>query len=932
MPQDTERQETQKGRPEQALDKQALAQLIQKITGKEFSPEEAEQAQQLISSLFGSGIKEQLTPIFSAQRGRRGEAQSYPVAKGEWGKELMQGVDKLPQFRDPQLQRNFQDFLDKVRDFEQKKLIGPFVLGEWGEGLNNLYEQAREKNDPGMAAIDKAIQNLDDLQKTRQFQSDELGNIYFQLLGDEIREMGKSLEGAEAVLERWISHIEDSNVYAHETVNENFFRKFQAAIGWLPSLEYPYVEVSGKEETGEKLDEEKKKAIIKTRKKELIDRYRFRIENHNMRIAMEHFEWREIMPQSQHMGSACILETFRTKNASVAFNLYQRYYERYRLVYGSPKIDDKVIGEAGVAKWRITPEAEYEIHKQVREELEKNFNFYGFETAKEAVTASRIGFNLFDASMRKAVHVARGQIKRVDMKQIEGYRMPELEPSFQSDPDEILANLYNPRQFKIDKWTNFGDPQRVLFEHMLNSLGNGDMDVGDQEFVNILQIVDYFSSGWRIKNLPGAMKARMIKAGIPESQTDAIIDSLATGLWLQMDSPTVARTSEKEPNKIDKKLGEAERRLRAVARFRPLELLKAYAVSVDPEGKKYSTGEKHDQFQNMLKNGDFNVGNIPIDNYVRLEEILGRYIYPIYDQNMLVIDQKTGKPTKDWKEYWSRIHGINIGNPAQPADAELIRKVVQEVNEQDPEKEQLTPEQIQGLYRKLQTFLLDSKTIADLRDNPHNSHLYHKTLYLDDAPLGMLEEEIDGIPKLSQKLFGTEGGRRDPYARIWGDTEAASRVVDGLFTAMKARDPETLVAAMKELAEPMVGYGGRVAFQKLAFNIATGWLELTKPDAVWGLLGLAGKVPWATSEGERLFGLSFPALDPKERRAAYEKIKSIYGNLFAEAGGKDLDKKIKKKLGIKDYQVAFYAARLIALLLLVTMLQETFKQMEEDEK
>lgn len=916
---------------------QAFLQVIKSLTGDKLTDEQVKELIQGAQSILSSGTRQEREEY---KRERATESQAYPVAMGKWKDALGKGLETQPQFKDPGLRDNLQLFLDSI---DQRDIVNPEALREWMDTLKNIRGTALQKNDPGIGQIDQVMENLA-VESTRlRVPHGEYGSVQLTLTGSEISKMQGSFEGAEEVFESWVSAIEASNIAAHETFNETNSHKFRTAMGWLPSIKYPFVKVNGEQNTNP--------IEIEKRKKQMIDQFRFRIENHNMRIAMSHVDWKEVDYQSQRMGSACIFEAFRIKKANIAFNLYQRYFERYRLVYG--KLEDQKddqdriikVGEKGVAKWRITPEAVEDIKQKVKTELRSSHKLYGFKDLEEAEVAARIGYNLFESSMRMAVHVGRGQISRKEMEQVKGYRNPYLEPPFQSDPDEILANLYNPKQFMIDKWTRFGDPQKEILKRIMSTLGDKDMDVGEQEFMNVLAIVDYFSSPWRIQNLYDAAKERIAEANgkkvgelkpTEEATIKEQLDTIGTGLWLQRESPYGA-TKETE---LKKKMEKAEKRLINAARFRPLELLRAYAVTINSEGEEYSTGERHAAFQKMLEKGELNVGQVKINNYVKLEEVLGRYIYPIYEKAARAPVTDMTKPATEWKaaegwrDYWKRIHGIDIANPKDEADKKLIRDIVSYINQQGiiPENEKLTAEELQALYGKVQGFMLDKQTIADLKTNRKHGHLYHKTLYMDDAPMGELEEEVEGLTTISKKLYEIEGGRRDPYSRMWGDSSAAAITMEHLMNAMTARDPHTLVSELKELANPLTGYAGRPPFQKLAFNVASGWTELTKADALWAWTGLANKVPWATSEGERLFGLSWPALDPKERRAIYEQIKVVFGDLKAEPGGKEIDAKVKARMGIRNHQVALFAVRMIALMFILTMLQETLKEMEEEDK
>lgn len=894
----------------------------------QMSPEQLNAAIDLLSQKMGRAQAQELT------KGQQRENVQYDISPEGLAKDILGPLSSN------QIPANLRPVFTEILDTDRSK-ITPKKLNDWLGRFSSEYIKIKDIDPASAELINEMMHRLAKVALSYSPGRDELGVMSFSLTGEEIQLLTSGLDGARTAFEGWVSAIEKTSFSSEEETNRTFYNRYSAAIGWLPLLAKKYTNVVINKEVV--TDPES----IRNAVDQLIKEYRARIHIHNMKWAIETNDWKIVQGVSSNMGSASLFEGFHIKNISTALNLYQRYFDRYRFAYG--KVKDKDL--KGVTLWRITPEAVALIKQEVKDELERNAQFYGITSDKadkkqaeeeiknEADRAANIGLNLFSTSMREGVHVARGLIARPDMEEVQGYdRSLRKEPSFQSDPNEILTNLYNPLQFGIEKWARFGEPQKAILNKILLFLGKGDMSTGRQEFNNLLSIVDYFSSGWRIENINQAIEDRMLAVAkknkgldLTDDEKKAIkkaikerVDTLATGLWLQWQNPFKQDDPKdilKHPEKRGENLRKGKERLKAVAQYRPLELLKAYSVTIDHEGKAYSTGEVQNKFQEWLKSGRLKtIKGLAIDNYVRLEEVLGRYIYPIYEQAM--------------QRGWDTIHGIDIGNAGNNEDQQLITKTVNKINEQGgfDGKQQLSVEDLQSIYNQLQEFLLKEETINDLATNPRQAYLYDRALYIDDAPLGKLEEKVNNeIIPISVKLFTMEGGRRDPYARMWGDTSNSAVVLEHGMNAMISRDPESLMKELHEAMAAQTGYAGRPPYIKFLYSIAEGWLKLAKADPLLAFVSLQNKLPFATSEFEKLFGLAAPSMAPQELRQLYEKMQLILGKPQDEPGGKDIDTRIKKGLGIEEYKIALAILCKVAFLIIIFMLKQQLEEMEKEE-
>ncbi|MBI2029004.1 hypothetical protein HYT02_01165 [Candidatus Gottesmanbacteria bacterium] len=920
--------------------------------------------------------------LVSAREGARERAPDYSVRapqirqleKGKIGEQLLGGIllDAVP--RDIKIEIERIISVD-LKDFDQAR-IEQLLRKPWSDDHSQLFQildhlkevigsgrqMVKNTDEVGaLSQLDAALNSVNEW--SRQLVSglgrNELGAVSFSLNGYEIGKIVSGLEGAREMFEVWVSAIEARDKMSHEDVNQGLLNRFWTAAAWFSTLDYTD-ERYGSKENVEKL------------KNALINEFRTRLELHNMKQAMANTEEQVIIQESMRIGSATIFEGFRISKAEIAVNLYQRLFERYRFRYGSveevwsekdfklvkriQKIegkdgfvkvydDDKkdfivVKGKEdddqlkaqylpkGVALDRITQAQLPEIRNAVQKELVTNYHMYGFSNKAEALTADKVGFNVFRASMRMAVHVSKARVNRAAMESDKGYRELRKENTFESDLDEVLVNQYNPWQYSIEKWYRMGRAKYAIFKRVMELMGDGDVEVGHQKVINALSIPDYFSSGWRIQTVFEALEKRLViseiakeksrlgKTELNGEETDrakkaakARMATLATGLKMQW-----------------KKEDEKKEAAGMVAKYRPLELVKAYAVNYNERGNPYSSGAQQKKFQDMLKTKKFDIAGIEIRDYIRLEEVLGKYIYPIYEKAMNPIDEHGHF---DWRS----LEGIDIANPKTEAHKAIINQVVSLVNENNPEY-RLEVDELKLLYRKVQEFVSSKDTIDDIVDNKRNDQMHHKTLFVDDAPLGAMEEQMinpDGIdlPKISKTFFETEGGRRDPYARMWGDTFTATQAQTHMWNAMDARDHAKLTEELAGVASTLVSYGGRDPYMYLSAHIGAGWLDFARADMTWGTIGLANKVPWATSKFERLFGLAAPAMSREEVKGVWERLKLGLGEYkYENETAEQVDKKMTGLLGLQKWKLGYSMLKSIALIALVAMMQAILKEQE----
>lgn len=776
----------------------------------------------------------------------------------------------------------------------------------------------------GLGAITRVTVTKDDLERIYAGLS-RYRNIEFTLSRDEMARILLDTTEARQVIEGWLTQIEEKEkYYTEEGENRVVKHKLDTALSWLDTIEY-HTEINKQRED-------------KKTKQEIIDEAHARTGVHDLRKAIASSDFKALEAYSTQVGMRALLLGFKTKQATIAFNTYQRFFDRYLYNYATTVADEKkgIEEQGGVYQVRVTPELiTGHIRPAVKEEFRKNWELYGFSSEAEAIDAERIGYSVFTASQRKAVHVSKGHINNQFKFNTDGgyYRKPLENPDFLSDPDEILSNLYSPLEMQLIKWTRPSVQQQKVLDSIMKFMGNGNLHVGEQLFTDSLYIADLFTSGWRIKKALEAIEIRMKAATnfdslTPEEKAKVSyrLDSLGLGMRLKFEK--------------DKSMW-----LKAIARYRPLEILKDFVVDIDRHGNAKDKTARQKQIKEMFKRGEFRVGNRVFHHYVELEEALGRYAYPIYEKGL--------KSRDGTKRDWTTMRGVDVGtagpqntreNPFARADSDLIRDVVDRVNRntfgdrRDPNR--LEANEFIELYRKVQGVVQHQSTIEDMVNemNGKHSYFFSRTMFVDDVPFDLLETEqelSDGtmdIP-LSQKYNDIESGGRDAYRRIWNDTTAGFNASAAFMKGIFSTNVEGLYESLVEGANNMNQYAGKEPAMKLVYGVSGGWLKLAKADSLYGALGLQNKLPVATSDLEKWFGQGAPSLSREELFQASEKLKLIFGDITGEFPDvKEIEKRMSKEIGTGKLAMWLTRSKTLLFVIIIALVQQALKDLEEDTK
>lgn len=751
------------------------------------------------------------------------------------------------------------------------------------------HQRAREEREGRLAGL-----TPEQIQQQQRIQQEVEQNraIGFTLNPDEMAQIISSPENARQVVEGWLSAMEaNEQFFTSEGANHILENKVNISIAWLIYLKYPQEEGA----TPEQL------ALFQKEKRDIMEEATVRMDLHNIKRAIGQADLKLIGEFATKIGMHGLMNGFNIKHTQLAFNMYQRYFERHLYNYGKLKANEEkeIKSITGVFKDRISPQLiNNAIRREVRDDLINNRELYGL-TEEEALIAERIGYSLFSASQRKGVHVSRGTIIAEDFDEDSTHHRWFKTQGFTSDPDEILDNLYNPLEFQLRKWSRPSKAQTKVLNEIMTFMGEGDLAAGEQRFIDSSYLADLFTSGWRIGYILESIKRRAEAHKLSgensetEEQFASRVQSIATAMRLKAGSGHTAKE-----DGIKKQLGN-------VAKYRPLELLKTYVVDIDRHAHQYKTKSSQTEalrkkLRDMFDRGEFTSsgGTHKIAHYVELEEVLGRYIYPIYEKGMqgATWNNEQGKFESGG---WSRMRGIDIGKPYESdsifaeENRTIITKVVEHINrqietsgDQRAKDQMLTPDELINLYQKVQDFIGSAEAKDDIfkgRTLQH-SQLFARTLYLDDVPLDKLSQQDQLSPDkvdlgLAGKFNDVRGGGRDSYRRIWNDTSSAFEANSEFMKAINSTKTDQLFESLMKGSHAMSGYGGKEPALELAYNVAGGWLKLALGDSVWRWIALHDKLPIKTSELERLFGEGAASLSLEETHHLVENLKLIFGDM-----------------------------------------------------
>lgn len=523
----------------------------------------------------------------------------------------------------------------------------------------------------------------------------------------------------------------------------------------------------------------------------------------------------------------------------------------------------------------LTPEQIYKLQTEViNEQLEqakKGVGFFGSETfsleeekIKADITrAVRTAYDLFINSQRQAVIVARG-------------RHLSGSSAYFSDPSSGPLNVYNLENLLTEKFDIFNTHDYEFLKRIKLELAEGDivqqkerlsklheelrqeedkkkkeeikkkietqeeiirrastldeagkLDRGTKLFRDLFAVPDFFSSGWRIEGILGSIEERFValarSKGISVDLTPEEVEKKAKEK--ARDFALFMRLKQASPEGREDIWGK-------IAKYRPEEILRLFR-------------EKEPEKLNALFEDEI-FKKLSLKNYDEFKKKFGPVIRLLRDRGFQELRQ------------------INIGDGGfTEEDKEVIKKFL------DKDK----PEDIQKMYRKMSDF--SSKLIPDLSYDPLYQDIYARTILIDDALLDKLEDShLEGTDKeftpLSKKYAADQGG--DAYVRVWNDTENAVKASGALIGFIKAEEADHKFKSALEFAEANSQYNGQDARAKsVRYTIGT-FLELSKANFIWDLLGVS-KLPFRKpmSEIEKIYGAQAKPVTRDELRKMLDK-------------------------------------------------------------
>lgn len=583
----------------------------------------------------------------------------------------------------------------------------------------------------------------------------------------------------------------------------------------------------------------------------------------------------QVKQQALSLGAHGLFEGFAMQDGKVGevFNRFCELLDDQRRATGktnhiTPEIannlQDKVIQEQeNLARKGIGPFASDEA---------------GIRTAN-IIRSVRLAYDVFVSSQRQAVIVARGR------------HLTSNEAYF-SDPASGILNVYNLEDLLTQKFGFFSvyDDEflrRIKLDMARESIkknkkdhpeyGNlsekEKLDLGTRLFRDIFAVPDFFTSGWRIQGLLGALEERLV-ARFGEREGKERAKQMA--LFMRLKSSYTKKDYKTEEWQDDRK-----EVWENIAKFRPEEIVGLFRERAGNDSR----------LTDLFRNDVFVRNNVT--GYDQFKNKYG-----------IIIRHLREKGYKDFKQ-------LNIGGNgfSQEEKNDIARYF---------DGDQRVANELIEMYKLMTVFGQDS--IEDLIHGNKFEDIYTRTINVDDALLSELEKtELTyrdengnlitkrGFTPLSQKYAADHGG--DALVRIWSDTEQAVNGAKGLVNYIRDQEkkPDNAIA----FAEAISQYNGLSGRAKcIRFTIGT-FLALSKKDLFWDAAALE-KLPFRLpmSEIEKIYGTAAKPMGRDEILDQIDKINTLLvaalhtkareGELSPEDFKKELEKAHEMKKDLRE--------------------------------
>lgn len=699
---------------------------------------------------------------------------------------------------------------------------------------------------------------------------------------------------------------------------------------------------------------------------DIVDKVNARKHGHLFRMMIQGGDLKQIHEAAGLWGSHGLFESLIQNNAQVAFNRFEQIIEQMRLV-ADPNNPNTV------QKVRLTPSLIEQLKKRVFEELSREKKLYGFESDADVQAAVNTAYNIFTNTQRMGLHIAWGKspAESGEEEKIEAYL---------SEPSSFIAEIFNALDFNMDKWARLTKPQQVIIANMLEWVGNGDVDLGRRRMSDSMQAYDVLSSGWRVRTMLQRLEAVYRNEYGTQKDADGVeawkkvYETIGLGMKLKNFGKNYRWTDHRNKEDRGKNRQELEKTWQAIAKYRPQEILKAFAETVHYKWKRDKdtgmlvfdyderTGAKIKQLDPKRPNVFaqifgrdasgrrqvtlYDESGAVIDNFEDLEKYVGKYFYSIND--LLEIHEgfdrgadgkrlNKGLPAIDYShDYaWLRAH--------QPKSADIVDKVfkakIGEENNWQQARDRYfaamkTLTQIGNGDMHVRVRGAEYDTLIDeLIDNVDYEWVYtNHVRFFDDARLAELQNQGNsGVTTISSYFHLGKGvGQGDMVARAWGDLAEAKRGLDAMYGVLTSLDKDKLFENATQLWNSVkIVEGPGEASSALAYAVGA-WLNSAKAPYFASILGM-DKLPIRISDFQKKLGLSAPSLNPNELHEIREYLDRIGGDLDELIHDPVLKANFERIGGVRKVEVYAFRFRTIFLIILFFMLQEMLKEANKAE-
>ncbi|MDO8621000.1 MAG: hypothetical protein Q7R31_01850 [Candidatus Levybacteria bacterium] len=572
------------------------------------------------------------------------------------------------------------------------------------------------------------------------------------------------------------------------------------------------------------------------------------------------------------------------------------------------KRDEKTIGEALAGKLTDVERAE------ANKKLERLGRIKRIKKVNGDITRIvRTAYDVFVSSQRMGVIVSRGKYLLKDGGR---YRSDPIGPLNVYNMEELLFgkfDMYSPEQeefvdrIKLDiAETYLKEQKKIQGESGKELTRQQKIDLGKRLFRDLFAVPDFFSSGWRIEGVIQALEQRFEASTFQGKPYKELLNKEELKEYQQLKSDQ------------GRKIFLAKKRAEDFALFMRLRLSGQDQLSLKDEKGNDKTRKTREGIWGKIK-------NYRPEEIIRLfRERKGDRVKALYDEmvgidpelNLTVTEKEANRPESEdggrgrdltvydkFKIKYGSIIGLlrqegfdlkdGKGNQT-PTQINLSDLTTEQKKMVDSIKGNGSGEMLAKLSKKMQEYIFNKKLVDDLLVDNEFADIYTRSIIIDDILLDKLEDEkfdsVDelGVSKLGyvplSKMIGEAGAGGDTLARSWNDTGNAATAGNSLLEFIRDEDIEKKTGAAIKFATSAGSYNGlgaRGQAECLRYTIGT-FLNLSKVDMVWDIIGTTSLGRVSISDVQRIFGPQAKAMSRDELRGHLDHLRGYLSSSISK--------------------------------------------------